>query len=196
MNDLPPAFWAADFGASIVLGAAIIWWSWRRAEARSVRGIMRRLTHPGSKYSVRSGYINGVWDPSKPLGSSNPLLDRGKAEYSLDDKEHVHLVFRSASGGVREFSGQVPDAFHDSPIHRRYKRTVHVILGSYLALISAGFTVGYVVASGGIATRFVVGLVGAFVAMALAVVMARLTMVGRSIRAARRGEEGRTTSAH
>jgi len=180
--DQPSAtFWALDFGAALLLFAAIMWWSFRTANRRSAQGIIKKLERSSSQYAVRSGLWNGVWNPAKK--PSPMIFDKGMATYTLDGNGLVHLVFQSSSGGSREYAGPVPATLQPrDPAHRRIHRLTRLMVSLYLAFIVAGFTVGYVLSHAGLVVRVVWGGVGVVVAMAAAVVILHFVLFGQALR--------------
>ena len=180
--DQPSAtFWAVDFAITLLLLAAIMWWSFRTANRRSAQGILKRLERSGAPYSVRSGLWNGVWNPAKK--SSAVIFEKGMATYTLDDNGLVHLVFQPLVGRSRDYTGPVPATLQPhSPEHRRIHRLTRLMVISYLAFIVAGFTVGYVRSHGGVAVRILWGGAGVGVAMAAAVVILHFLLFGQALR--------------
>jgi hypothetical protein len=174
---------AADGAFVFVVLVGALWWSFRRANARSARGIVRRLRHSERPYSVKVGYIGGVWNPAKPLGLGNPLTDRGIATYRLDEGSTVYLHFQSRTGVSREFSGPVPQSIDNpSPQQQRGRTILRRVLLTYLAFLVLGTAIGAMVAHG-TATAHVVGaVVGLFVAMAAAAFAVHVFRVGHSVR--------------
>jgi hypothetical protein len=183
MNTPWGAIIAADAAVVVVLLVGTFWWSFRRADARSARGIVHRLRRSERPYSVKVGYISGAWNPAKPLGVGNPLTDRGTATYHLDDGSMVHLHFQSRTGVVSEFSGPVPESIDNpSPTQQRGRRVLRRVLLTYFAFLVVGAAIGVVVAQGAATAHVVGAVIGLFVAMVAAAVAVQFFRVGHSVR--------------
>jgi hypothetical protein len=135
---------------------------------KTAKWIVRHLQKSGKPVELRSNYLSGAWNPSKP-DVAGRIMERGRAAYTLDDAGIIHLRFQPTRGPERHLSGPVPDSVvHESPAAaRRHKRARHVFM-AYAGFVVAGFLIGYFTATGPQVRRVVAGGVGVFLAMVAA----------------------------
>ncbi len=173
----------------------LVWLSYRRALARSPRGIVHRIQVAGS-HEVKLGNIGGVWNPAKPLGAGNLVLGPGVASYTLGSDGTVHLRFETKGGDVQDFSGPIPQRLsgEGSEADVRGRTLRRRITVAYAITLLGAFVVGVAASSGGWATRTLVGagaLVGAMVLCAIVVRVLRVDWALRSASADRGNHPGR-----
>ena len=183
MSDPWPVLIPAVAAAWVIWMGSIIWLSVHRYNARSAKGIVRRLKETGRPYTVRAAYTRGVWNPAKRLGVDNPLFDKGVATYSLDDSGLIHLDFKSSSGHDQQLAGPVPESLVHPTTQQQHARALmrRVVVG-YVSFLVLGAAIGAAVASGDVANHVLGGGVGLFVAMVVAVILVWVLRVGKSVR--------------
>ena len=128
----------------------------------------------------------GTWDPTRPSASSR-TYESGRATYSLDSSGIVHLSMRSKVGAERHMAGPMPQQLLDSESRRRQRTLTRSLVLGYGVLLLAGFVVGYLLATGSVAGRLLVGLAGAFVGMIVVSLAALMLRVASSVRDLHRG---------
>jgi hypothetical protein len=161
-------------------------WAIRRARKTYPKWIVSRLRETGVpvELKVRSG--RGTWDPTRPSASSR-TYESGRATYSLDSSGIVHLSMRSKVGAERHMAGPMPQQLLDSESRRRQRTLTRSLVLGYGVLLLAGFVVGYLLATGSVAGRLLVGLAGAFVGMIVVSLAALMLRVASSVRDLHRG---------
>lgn len=100
----------------------------------------------------------------------------------LDSSGTVHLRVRSLAGTERETAGPIPEHLLDSPAGKRQRTLKRRVVGGYGVLLSAGFVIGYLLGTGPVAERLLVGLLGVFIGMIVAWLAALIVRVGLSVR--------------
>jgi hypothetical protein len=178
-------------GAAVALGVVVsltfltVWMRWwmKNAFASTPQGVLRRLGKSGTVHLRHVKGIEGIWNPSQPLGVDNRLFGPGEAIYSLDDAATVTLDFRAKDGRVRRYSGPIPESvIHPSEKALRVRRLIRVVLLGYGAVLLIGLGIGWIVGGGTALHRLIAGVIGMFVAMALVWLATLVTRVGLSIR--------------
>lgn len=184
--------------AGIILGVAIglgflgVWMRWwmRNAFASTPKGVVRQLSKTGSVHLKHVKSIEGIWNPSRPLGQDNRVFGPGEATYSLNDSASVTLEFREPSGQSRRYSGPVPETLiHPTREVLRRRKLLRYVLVGYVAVMIVGFVIGYAVVGGSALHRLIAGGVGLLIAMVLVSLMTLVLRVGLSLRSLVEGRE-------
>jgi hypothetical protein len=178
------AIWG--FLGGVVWCVGVCMWAICRARKTYPKWIVSRLRESGVpvELKVRSG--RGTWDPTRPSASSR-IHESGRATYSLDSSGMVHLSMRSKVGAERHMAGPMPQQLLDSASRRRQRTLTRRLVLGYAALPLAGFVVGYLLATGSVGGRLLVGLVGVFIGMVVASLVAVTLRVASSVRDLHRG---------
>jgi hypothetical protein len=92
-----------------VAEAASVLIHWR-VDRTSPRGIVRRLTSPGTRHSVRFGANRFAWNPALPLDRKNRVYGPAVATYWLDQQNNIQMDFVPSYGQAVHFSGPFPTA--------------------------------------------------------------------------------------
>jgi hypothetical protein len=184
--------YAGILGAVIGLGFIGVWMRWwtRNTFATTPKGVLRHLAKTGSVHLKHVKSIEGIWNPSKPLGQDNRLFGPGEATYSFDDVATVTLEFRERNGHVKRYSGPVPEPLtHPTEEVLRARKLLRYVLVGYVALMIIGFAIGYGVAGGSALHRLIVGGIGLLIAMILVWFVALVLRVGLSVRSLVKGRK-------
>lgn len=175
-------------GAVIYVG--IVWWAIRRARRTYSKWIVKRLKRTGSAVILDVKDRRGTWNPAKKEVSGR-LFATGQAEYTLDASGVVHLRFHSKSGGEQHYEGPIPE-WHGSPAGRRRQQFMRIFYAVYLAVLTVGFGLGYLLSAGSVTKRLVIGFVGLLGAILVIAVSSTFVRVGFSVRTVIRDRNGQS----
>jgi hypothetical protein len=164
----------------------VLWWRIRRAKKTYSKWIVKQLKRTGAPVALRIKARRGTWNPARPEVAGR-LFANGQAVYAMDEYETIHLQFQPLAGVEQHYEGPIPKGYAtDSPTLRRRRKLVRSVYLGYVALLLAGFILGYLLAGGSEGKRLITGAVGVLVAMLIISVAATFLRVGISVRTAMR----------
>jgi hypothetical protein len=173
--------------AALVVGEMVC--ARRRTNARIPRGIVRRISKPGTRHVVRlrglMAGVAGTWNPAKPWGPRNWLYGPGEGTYWMGEDASVHLDWRPRRGEAQHLVGPVPESAGPNALgHRRIRRIRRVVLTLYAVCAIGGFAWGYAASSGAASHRVAIVTFGAFMAYVVAyfVMLTALAIARRRLR--------------
>jgi hypothetical protein len=165
----------------------VVWWGIRRAKMTWSKRVVKQLKRTNAPITLQVKARRGTWNPARP-GVAGRIFSSGQAVYTIDESETIHLRFQPLAGVEQHYEGPIPRGYAaDSPALRRRRKLVRVVYVGYLALLVAGFILGYLLAGGSEARRLAAGAGGVLVAMLLISIAATFLRVGISVRTATRG---------
>ncbi len=180
-------------GLVLSLGFLYFWMRWwmRNAFASTPKGVLRHLGKTGSVHLKHVKSIEGIWNPSKPLGQDNRIFGPGEATYSLDDFATVTLEFRMRNGPLKRYSGPIPESLiHPTEKVLRARKLLRYVLIGYVAIMIVGFVIGYAVGGGSALHRLIAGGIGLLIAIALVWLVALVLRVWLSVRSLAKDKRG------